>query len=218
MMISECRYVLSVAFRKSSIMAEIQFDNVDSILSCFEDLKDPRSHINRQHVFGDLLVICITAIPELLDNIEIKGAVVTIDAAGCQREIAKRIIDGGGQYVLSLKGNQGKLHDAVTDYIAKHMENDFADIKARRYAETLEGHGRVDVITYYQMCAPKTLVNLDKWKGLRTIGVAIRQSESGSKSSTEVRFFIASIPLGVKRLARYVRGPWAIENTPGLVS
>ena len=129
-------------------MAEIQFDNVDSILSCFQDLKHPRSHINRRHVFGDLLVICITAIPELLDNIEIKGAVVTIDAAGCQREIAKRIIDGGGQYVLSLKGNQGKLHDAVTDYIAKHMESDFAGIKARHYVETLEGHGRVDEITY----------------------------------------------------------------------
>lgn len=315
-------------------MAEIQFDNVDSILSSFQDLKDPRSHINRRHVFGDLLVICImaviagadgpqaisvwadnnqawlkkhlqlpngipshdtlgrllaalkpvafqtcfqawiqtvaplnedadtnqiaidgkvlrrshdrskglgplwlvsawavdrsislgqlatdeksneiTAIPELLDNIEIKGAVVTIDAAGCQREIAKQIIDGEGDYVLALKGNQGKLHDAVTDYITKHMENDFADIAARRYVETLKGHGREDEITYYQMPVPKELVNLEKWSGLRTIGVAIRQSESGSKSSTEVRFFIASIPLGVKNFARYVRGHWAIENT-----
>jgi len=72
----------------------------------------------------------ITAIPELLDIIEIKGAVVTIDAAGCQREIAKKIIDGDGDFVLALKGNQGKLHDAETDYITKHMENDFADIPA----------------------------------------------------------------------------------------
>jgi predicted transposase YbfD/YdcC len=155
----------------------------------------------------------ITAIPELLDSIEIKRAVVTIDAAGCQREIAKKIIDGKGNYVLALKGNQGKLHDAVRSYIIKHMENDFADIPARRFEETLKGHGRIDQITYYQMPVPKDLEGIEKWSGLRTIGVAIRQSESGTKSSTEVRFFIASIPLGVKKFAGYVRGHWAIENT-----
>lgn len=315
-------------------MAEISFDNVDSILSGFSELNDPRSHVNRLHVFDDLLVICImavvagadgpqaigawaenneawlkerlqlpngipshdtlgrllgalkpvafqkcfeawiasvapldddcdlnqiaidgkvlrrshdrrkglgplwlvsawavdrsislgqlatdeksneiTAIPELLGNIEIKGAVITIDAAGCQREIAKKITDGKGHYVLALKGNQGTLHDGVSEYIAKHMENDFADISARSYTETLKGHGRVDEITYYQMPVPKDLKGLAKWSKLKTIGVAIRQSESGSKSSTEVRFSIASIPMGVKRFARYVRGHWAIENT-----
>jgi predicted transposase YbfD/YdcC len=315
-------------------MTEIQFDNVDSIVSSFAGLTDPRSHVNRKHIFGDLLVICImaviagadgpqaigvwantneqwlkkhlqlpngipshdtlgrllgalkpvafqkcfeawiaavappekdgdlnqiaidgkvlrrshdrrnglgplwlvsawavdrsislgqlatedksneiTAIPKLLDNIEIKRAVITIDAAGCQREIAKKIIDGKGDYVLALKGNQGKLHDAVMDYITLHMENDFLDIPARRYTETLKGHGRVDEITYYQMPVPKDLVNIEKWSGLRTIGVAIRQSESGSKSSTEVRFYIASIGMGVKKFARYVRGHWTIENT-----
>ncbi|MEX1223838.1 MAG: ISAs1 family transposase, partial [Pirellulales bacterium] len=155
----------------------------------------------------------ITAIPELLDSIEIKGTVVTIDAAGCQREIAKKIIDGEGDYVLALKGNQGKLHEGVRQYITQHMENDFAGIPARRYIETLKGHGRQDEITYYQMPVPKDLAGLKKWSGLKTIGVAIRQSQSGSQSTTEVRFYIASLPVSVKRFARYVRGHWAIENT-----
>ncbi len=155
----------------------------------------------------------ITAIPELLDNLEIEGAVVTIDAAGCQREIAKKIIDGKGDYVLALKGNQGTLHQAVANYFETHMENEFADINVRTHIEQLKGHGREDEITYYQTPAPKDLANREKWAGLKTIGVAIRQSVCGSKSSTEVRYFINSIPMGVKRFARFTRGHWAIENT-----
>jgi predicted transposase YbfD/YdcC len=155
----------------------------------------------------------ITAIPELLDNIEIKDAVITIDAAGCQRAIAQKIIDGKGDYVLALKGNQGKLHDGVTDYIEKHMENNFADIKARTHIETLKGHGRVDEITYDQMPVPADLVNREKWSGLKTIGVAIRQSKSGDQWSTDVRFYISSLAMGVKRFARFVRGHWTIENS-----
>lgn len=155
----------------------------------------------------------ITAIPELIDNIEIEGAVITIDAAGCQRAIAEKIIAGKGDYVLALKGNQGNLHDGVTDYVLKQMENDFADIAARRFTEKLKGHGRLDEITYYQMPVPDHLHGKENWAGLKTIGVAIRQSESAGKSSTEVRYFIASIGMGVKRFARYVRGHWAIENT-----
>lgn len=155
----------------------------------------------------------ITAIPELLENIEIKGAVITIDAAGCQRNIAKAIIDGKGDYVLSLKGNQGTIHKAVAKYIEEQMENDFADIEVQRYSETLKGHGRKDEITYYQMPVPKDLVNGEKWAGLKTIGVAIRNSESGDKWSTEVRYYINSIAMGAKRFARFVRGHWAIEST-----
>jgi len=155
----------------------------------------------------------ITAIPELLANIEIKDAVITIDAAGCQRKIAKTIIDGKGDYVLSLKGNQGKTHEAVSTYIEMHMENDFADIKVERFCETLKGHGRKDEITYYQMQVPKDLANREKWAGLKTIGVAIRYSEFGDKWSTEVRYYINSIAMNVKRFARFVRGHWAIEST-----
>lgn len=155
----------------------------------------------------------ITAIPELLDQIAIEGAVVTIDAAGCQTEIAAKIVRLKGDYVLALKGNQGNLHKAVTEYIVRHMENDFADVPARKYTEKCKGHGRVDEITYYQMPVPHDLIGKAKWAGLKTIGVAIRQSERGSKTTVEVRYYISSIPMGVKRFARYVRGHWAIENT-----
>lgn len=155
----------------------------------------------------------ITAIPELIDNIDITGATVTIDAAGCQKQIAAKIIDGGGDYVLALKGNQGNLHQAVQDWIIAQMENDFADVTVRRYEETVKGHGRVDHLMYFQFRVPDSLPGRTNWKGLRTIGVAIRISRQGDKETSEVRYFISSLRLGVKRFAQAVRGHWRIENT-----
>ena len=155
----------------------------------------------------------ITAIPQLLDQINVSGSVVTIDAAGCQKEIAAKIIAGGGDYVLALKGNQGKLHQAVVDYITTHMENEFKRVPARKHTERLRGHGRDDEITYYQLEVPEELPSRSKWKGLRTIGVAIRYSEQGKSWTTDVRYYISSLPLGVRQFASCVRGHWGIENT-----
>lgn len=155
----------------------------------------------------------ITAIPELLDQIDIEGSVVTIDAAGCQKAIAEKIIEGKGDYVLALKGNQGKLHQAVMDYIVEEMENDFADVQARKHVEQSKGHGRRDEITYYQLPVPKDLPGQRDWRGLRTIGVAIRHSESSQGHADDVRYYIGSLRPGVKRFAGCVRGHWGIENT-----
>ena len=155
----------------------------------------------------------ITAIPELLDQIDVKRSVVTIDAAGCQKNIAAKIVDGGGDYVLALKGNQGTLHDAVIAHIIEHMENDFANVTARKHTERLKGHGREDELTYYQLPVPDDLIGKEKWKDMRTIGVVIRISESGSKCTSDVRYYISSLRLGVKRFAACVRGHWGIENT-----
>ena len=155
----------------------------------------------------------ITAIPELIDNIDVTGATVTIDAAGCQKNIAAKIIDGGGDYVLSLKGNQGNLHQAVENWIMAQMDNDFADVTVCTHEETVKGHGRVDRLTYYQFCVPDSLPGRTNWKGLRTIGVAIRMSQQGDRETSEVRYFISSLGLGVKRFARAIRGHWSIENT-----
>jgi predicted transposase YbfD/YdcC len=154
----------------------------------------------------------ITAIPELLEQIDLTGAIVTIDAAGCQKEIAAKIIKGKGDYVLALKGNQGKLHQAVVDYIGTHMENDFADVPVRQYEELVKGHGRVDTLFYYQLSAPASLPGRKLWKGLRTIGMAIRISQQNGKETSEVRYYISSLRLGV-RFAESVRGHWGIENT-----
>lgn len=155
----------------------------------------------------------ITAIPQLLDQIDVENSVVTIDAAGCQKKIAAKIIAGKGDYVLSLKGNQGKLHDAVRSYILTHMENDFANVTVRRHVELVKGHGRQDELFYYQLPAPPTLPGKEKWKGLRTIGVVIRMSQSNGKWTEDVRYYISSLKLGVKRFAECVRGHWGIENT-----
>lgn len=155
----------------------------------------------------------ITAIPELLDHIDVRNAVVTIDAAGCQREIAAKVVDGGGDYILALKGNQETLHREVQDYVATHMENDFADIPARAHEQVVKAHGRVDTLTYYQMPAPDKLTNRAKWKGLNTIGVAIRVSKQGGKETSDVRYYIGSGKMGVRSFAEQVRGHWGIENT-----
>ena len=155
----------------------------------------------------------ITAIPELIDHLDVGGATVTIDAAGCQKTIAAKIVDGGGDYVLALKGNQGNLHKSVEDWITEQIENGFVKVTARKYEQTVKGHGRVDHLTYYQFNAPKTLAGFSNWKKFRTIGIAIRVSEKGDQVSREARYFISSLRLGVKRFAAAVRGHWAIENT-----
>ena len=155
----------------------------------------------------------ITAIPELIDNIDVSGAIVTIDAAGCQKTIAAKIVDNGGDYVLSLKGNQGNLHKSIEDWIYEEMQNGFANVTARKYYQIVKGHGRVDHLTYYQFEAPRTLLGFSNWKKLRTIGIAIRVSQEGGKETCELRYFISSLRLGVKRFAGAVRGHWGIENT-----
>jgi len=155
----------------------------------------------------------ITAIPQLIDNIDVEGAVVTIDAAGCQKKIAAKIVDQKGDYVLALKGNQGKLHQAVIAWIDEQLDNDFADVNVRMYEETVKGHGRIDTLIYYQFQAPADLPGKKNWKRLRTIGIAIRISQKDGKETSDVRYFISSLRLSVRRFARAVRGHWGIENT-----
>jgi predicted transposase YbfD/YdcC len=155
----------------------------------------------------------ITAIPELIDNIEVKGAIVTIDAAGCQKHIAAKIVDAGGDYVLALKGNQGNLHKAVIDWLIEQMDNDFEGIDVRHHVETSKGHGRIDTVEYFQYEAPEGLPNRKLWKGLRTVGVAIRTSRVGDQETVEARYFINSLELGVGQFAVAVRKHWGIENS-----
>jgi predicted transposase YbfD/YdcC len=109
----------------------------------------------------------ITAIPELLRLVDIKGAIITIDAMGTQKAIAEQIVDSGADYVLALKGNQGTLHDAVIDYVDKQSQDDFAKAKARRHSTQETGHGRKETRSYIQMPVPDTLRELELWKGLQ---------------------------------------------------
>lgn len=153
----------------------------------------------------------ITAIPELLRLVDIKGAIITIDAMGTQKAIAAQIVEGEADYVLALKGNQETLHQAVIDYIDEQLDGDLAN--AREHVTTEKGHGRAETRTYLQLPAPKSLPGFTLWKGLMSIGVVTSLCLRDGKETVEVRYYISSLAMGVKRFARAVRGHWGIENT-----
>lgn len=155
----------------------------------------------------------ITAIPEVLKLVDIKGAIITIDAMGAQKAIAAEIVDLKADYVFGLKGNQSKLHEAVMDHVEQHLENDFADVAARHHVTNETGHGREETRTYIQMPAPKSLPGFDLWKGLLTIGVVVHYCLRNGKEAHEVRYYISSLAMGVKRFAHAVRSHWGIENS-----
>jgi len=154
----------------------------------------------------------ITAIPELLRLVDIQGAIITIDAMGTQKAIAEQIIDRDADYVLALKGNQETIHQAVVNYIDQQCENDFANVPARQLVTREKGHGREEVRTYIQMPVPSDLAQVELWKGLKTIGVVVSVCVRNGQETIELRHYISSLGLGVKRFARAVRGHWGIEN------
>jgi len=152
----------------------------------------------------------ITAIPEVLRLVDIKGAIITIDAMGAQKAIAAQIIDGEGDYVLALKGNQEALHQAVIDYIGEQLEGELEGAQEHVTVET--GHGREETRTYLQLPAPEGLPGFGLWKALRTIAVVTSLCIRDGKQAAEVRYYISSLAMDVKRLARAVRGHWGVEN------
>src|SRR5215831_1235433 len=152
----------------------------------------------------------ITAIPEVLRLVDLKGAIITIDAMGAQKAIAAQIIDGEGDYVLALKGNQETLHRAVIDSIDEQLEGELEGAQEHVTVET--GHGRQETRTYLQLPAPEGLPGFGLWKALRTIAVVTSLCVRDGKETAEVRYYISSLALDVKRLARAVRGHWGIEN------
>jgi predicted transposase YbfD/YdcC len=155
----------------------------------------------------------ITAIPELLRLVDIKGAIITIDAMGTQKAIAKQIIESEADFVLALKGNHETLHQAVIDHIDEQSKTDFANAGARRHQTRERGHGREETRTYTQMPVPKSLPQLELWKGLKSIGMVESKCVRGGKETVEIRYYISSLGLGVKRFAHAVRSHWSIENT-----
>ena len=145
--------------------------------------------------------------------VDIKGTIITIDAMGTQKAIAEQIIDGGADYVLALKGNQETLHQAVIDYVDQHLDNDFAGVPARRHHETEKGHGREECRSYIHMPVPETLRGLERWKGMKSIGLATLLCTRDGRETGETRYYISSLPVGVRRFARAIRSHWSIENS-----
>jgi len=156
----------------------------------------------------------ITAIPQLIELLDLKDCVVTIDAAGCQKEIAAPIVAKEADYVLALKGNQPTLYEQVSDYFLEQLEKEGPDRKLRHQREVEEGHGRSETRETFVAPATKAMVASGAWLGLATVVLVIRRcvEHATGKASDEVRYFISSLPAKVKRLARAVRQHWGIEN------
>ena len=154
----------------------------------------------------------ITAIPELIDQIDVKDCVVTIDAMGCQKSIAKKVIESHGDYVMTLKGNHSKLYKAVQAWVTECMDKDFRGTKAKKHRCIVNGHGRQDEHIYFHMPMPQ-LSEAEGWDGLRSLGVAMRVSQQGDDRRTDKRYYLSSLEPVVKRFANCVRSHWQIENT-----
>src|SRR5262245_48058482 len=153
----------------------------------------------------------ITAIPELLRLVDINGAIITIDAMGAQKAIAAEIIAGRGDYVLALEGNQETRHQAVIEHIDEQLEGDLA--ADCEHVTNEKGHGREEMRTYLQLPAPEDLPGKEQWTGLKSIGVVTSCCRREGKETIEVRYYISSLAVGVKRFAHAVRSHWGIENS-----
>lgn len=154
----------------------------------------------------------ITAIPKLLQMLEISGCLVTIDAMGCQTEIARQIIAGNADYALHVKGNQPTLHKGIEEFFDEHLEEDFARTKVRRYETEDKGHGREEARYYYICPVPDDLPDRSRWANLKAVGIAISNTQRDGKDCNEVRYYILSKYLSGRRFAEAVRGHWGIEN------
>jgi len=154
----------------------------------------------------------ITAIPKLLRSLVIKGCIITIDAAGCQRNIAKQIIDQGGDYVLALKGNQGNTHKETIAFFKIARKEKFKDVQHDYFEETNGGHGRVEVRRYWTLTDPDWLADIKGWAGLNMLGMVEAERYDGKKTSIEQRYYIGSLKGDAKQFGKAVRSHWGIEN------
>ena len=170
----------------------------------------------------------ITAIPALLQMLDLAGAIVTIDAMGTQKEIARQIVEQGGDYVLPVKDNHPTLHDSVERFFTQEEQAHFKG-QVHEVTQTLEkDHGRIEkrraylvpLYTTVEAECPKDVTALrnwldpkQEWRGLQTIGMIIRQREVNGKTTVERQYYISSLSSGVERFSRAARGHWGIENT-----
>jgi len=154
----------------------------------------------------------ITAIPELLDLLQIHGAIVTIDAMGCQRNIAQQIIDKKGDYIFSLKGNQGTLRDDVELFFEEQMRVDFADTIVSCHQTVEKSHGRIEVRKVTVCSDVEWLQQRHDWPGLASIVMLEYVAEMGSKTRRETRFYISSLTVEAELMAAHIRDHWGVEN------
>jgi predicted transposase YbfD/YdcC len=165
----------------------------------------------------------ITALPQLLRVLELGGCIVTLDAMGCQKKIAREIIEADADYVLALKGNQETVHQEVKDFLDETLaETQKPRPRGARLSpaaaslatlETVEkDHGRLETRRYYQSTELAWFADLAQWEGLKSVGMVESTRELNGKASVERRYYLSSLPLNIELFARAVRGHWGVEN------
>ena len=154
----------------------------------------------------------IPAVPKLLELLEIEGAVITLDAMHCQKETAQAIIERRADYILTVKGNQRRLAEAIGERFVACGELDYKVEGLRRHVTLEKSHGRDERREYYCMAIDDDGIFAD-WPGAKTIGMIYRQREGNNAAHDETIFFISSLPPKVKRLSQFIRDHWKIENS-----
>jgi predicted transposase YbfD/YdcC len=155
----------------------------------------------------------ITAIPKLLELLDLHGAFVTIDAMGCQKEIAEQIRAQGGDYVLAVKENQPHLHEDIQRYWLAALGQEFAGVN-HSYAQAQEtGHGRREARMCWVFPDVAAVRDRELWRDLRSIVVVVTEREVGGKSVSETRYYICSRKAGAKTMLSVTRGHWGVENS-----
>lgn len=154
----------------------------------------------------------ITAIPALLHLLAVKGAIITIDAMGCQKEITAKIQEKKADYVLALKKNHKVLHEQVETFFKLEGENNFKDIQYDFHEETDKGHGRIEIRKCWATEDISWIEGTEEWKGIKSIAMIRSTRIIDDNETTEIRFFISSLPAKASLIARSVRAHWSIEN------
>ena len=153
----------------------------------------------------------ITALPALLEKLDIKGCIVTIDAMGCQKHVAAKIIDRSGDYLLCVKGNQGRLFEDLKDFFGGC--GDFKGVEHSYYRSLEKDHGRLEERKCWAIEGEAKWLGIDKeWKQVRTIAAIERTRTTRGKISKETSYYITSLPGNAKRIAQVARSHWGIEN------
>lgn len=162
----------------------------------------------------------ISAVPLLLELLDVEGGVVTLDAMNCQRKTVATIRDKKADYVITVKGNQPALHALIDDMFAEFGEDNYKSNKVRSHRTKRKSHGRIEERTVYVAAAPRTLKESGRWSGIQTVGMVYRRREEDGgvsraqplTTSDRATFFISSLPPKAKLVSRYVHDHWTVEN------
>jgi predicted transposase YbfD/YdcC len=154
----------------------------------------------------------IKAIPKLLEQLDLHGALVTIDAMGCQKEIAKKIVDRGGDYLLAVKGNQERLLADIQTTVEEALENPLAKGIVAEHTTCEDGHGRHEERSYVVVHNVEGIRDLEMWPKARTVGMCRCERTVAGKTSSEIHYFIGSRKMGARKHAQALRNHWKIEN------